>query len=415
VSIKTYWKWMRSGAYLNSPGLSWTLIIGMYALTQGLKVFADLWLGLWSKNPENKPLGLGIYFGAVGAMVILSLLRALVFTSASARSSVKLHDDLVSTMLRAPVNLFFDITPVGRILNRLSNDMDHIDTRLPEVALQLLHALFQILGAIVMAAYASPFILLILLPLAIVFGELAKRLSRCQRELKRFDGISRSPLFSHFSETLSGLTTVRAFNVGKEFLHENERLIDRNTQFFYMFWITARWLALRVDLLAVSCQFAICALALGTKSEGQDTAVVGLAVTYSLLLTTTVQACTRYVVETENSMIACERIIDMIENVPQERADGSNEFVITRGDVTFDNVSARYRPNLDLCVRNVSFKVRGGQKLGLCGRSGSAKSTLGNILFGMLSIEPGGRLLFDGMDSTKISLHCLRSQLSVIP
>jgi len=328
---------------------------------------------------------------------------------------VRLHDDLITKILSAPVNLFFDITPVGRILNRLSNDLDHIDTKLPEVALQLMHALFQILGAIVMAAYANPYIIVVLVPLGFIFSQLAKRLSRCQRELKRFDGVSRSPLFSHFGETLSGLSTVRSCNVGEKFTHENEKLIDRNTQFFFMFWMTARWLALRVDLLAVMCQFSICALALGTKSPTQNTAIVGLAVTYSLLLTTTVQACTRYVVETENSMIACERIMDLIEKAPSERADGATGFTIVRGDVVFENVSARYRPNLELCVKNVSFQVRGGQKLGLCGRSGSAKSTLGNILFGMLSIEQGGRLLFDGMDSTKISLSCLRSQLSVIP
>jgi len=142
---------------------------------------------------------------------------------------------------------------------------------------------------------------------------------------------------------------------------------------------------------------------------------VGLAVTYSLLLTTTVQACTRYVVETENSMVACERILDLIENVPQERDDGDDSFVLTKGEVEFRNVSTRYRPHLDLVVKNVSFVVKGGQKVGLCGRSGSAKSTMGNILFGMLSVERGGQLLFDGRDSTMISLRCLRSQMSVIP
>lgn len=101
-------------------------------------MFADLWLGTWSRSDQfsNKSLGLGIYFGVVSVMVVSSLVRALVFTSVSARASVRLHRDLITNIMRAPVNLFFDVTPVGRILNRLSSDMDHIDTKLPEVALQ---------------------------------------------------------------------------------------------------------------------------------------------------------------------------------------------------------------------------------------------------------------------------------------
>lgn len=416
VSMRTYWDWLKSGAFWDSPRVSLIILVSMYLITQGVKVFADLWLGLWSRSAQfsNKGLGLGIYFGAVVGMVTFALLRAWVFTNIAARASVRLHQDLITNVLRAPVNLFFDVTPVGRILNRLSSDMDHMDTKLPEVALQLLHASAMILGAIIMAAIASPYILPILVPLVFVFSQLAKRLSRCQRELKRFDGLTRSPLFSHFGETLSGLTTIRSFRVADEFREENAKLLDTNTRFFFLFWMTARWLALRVDLLAVICQFSICSLALGTKSSSQNTAIVGLAVTYSLMLTTTVQACTRYVIETENSMIACERILDLIHNVPQERQDGDDTFTITKGEVEFQNVCARYRPLLDLCIRNVSFKVQAGQKVGLCGRSGSGKSTLGNLLFGMIQVE-SGKLLFDGKDSKDISLHCLRSQMSVIP
>lgn len=414
VHFATYWAWLKNGSILTGPWASFIVVFGLYLTTQGAKVFSELWLGNWSRtDPTNFRLGLGVYFGVVAFMVIFGLLRSLSFVRVSANASVKLHSRFVDHLLHAPINLFFDVTPSGRILNRLSNDLDHMDTRLPEVALQLMNALFQILGAIVLAVYASPFIILALLPLSLLFGLLARRLARTQRELKRFDAMSRSPLFSHFNETLAGLASIRTFRLTTEFLRENERLTDMNANFFLMFWLTARWFALRVDLLAVLCQFSILALGWVTRSEEHSPAI-GLAVSYSLLLTTSIQAATRSFVETQNSMVACERIVDFIDNVPQERENGSKEFLIRRGDVKFENVYVRYRPYLDFAVRNLSFEVKGGQKLGICGRSGAAKSTIGNILFGILQIDQGN-LYFDGVESREINLGCLRRQLSVIP
>jgi len=135
---------------------------------------------------------------------------------------------------------------------------------------------------------------------------------------------------------------------------------------------------------------------------------------YSLSLTTTVQACTRYVIETENAMVSSERISEMISQIPHERTDGLTNFVCTKGRITFENVSARYRPNLDLVIDNLSFDIPGGTRVGVVGRTGAGKSSLGQVLFGMLPLA-SGRVLVDGVDTSTINLSVLRRNLASIP
>ena len=129
---------------------------------------------------------------------------------------------------------------------------------------------------------------------------------------------------------------------------------------------------------------------------------------YSLSLTTTVQACTRYVIETENAMVSSERISEMISQIPHERTDGLTNFVCTKGRITFENVSARYRPNLDLVIDNLSFDIPGGTRVGVVGRTGAGKSSLGQVLFGMLPLA-SGRVLVDGLDTSIINLSVFQS------
>ena len=417
VTFSTYVHWVRSGSPRNLTLPTFLFIIALFAVSQGTKIFADLWLG--------RGLGLPIYFVAIAVMFVLMLFRSLALVSLAARASRTLHDGLMASLLSAPVNLFFDVTPTGRILNRLSADLDNIDTRLPETVLLLLNSLFVILGSLVMAVYASPWFLVLLAPLFVLFFGLVSRFASTSRQIKRIESVSRSPLFSHFGETLAGLATVRAFNRVAQFRAVNAHLVDTNARAHLAFWMVSRFFALRADLISVLAQIGIALLVVSTTASpspvliANSPAVMGLAIVYALQLTTTLQACSRYFTETETTLVGCERIREMTEDIPRERRGGSPPtFKTPPGHgavVEFINVSARYRPHLDLALRGVTFRVEAGKRCGVCGRTGSGKSSLGSLLFGMLTVEPGGRLLVDGMDTSTLDLQAMRKCFAVIP
>ena len=406
VSMRTYWRWMRAGS--RWPAAQATALLGLFAASQGIKLLMDLWLGLYAshRQPVMWP-----YFAACGVLVCLSLARALELAALSSRASRALHDELVRKLLLAPVNAFFDVTPSGRITNRLSSDVDHLDTRLPETLFQLLHSVFTILAALVLAVMASPYFVAVFVPIALVFCCVAYLFAKTSRQIKRLESVSRSPLFSHFAETLAGLSSVRAMRASQAFAAHNVALVNANSLLHMMFWFASRWFALRVDLIAVVAQVAVCSLVVGFR-EGMNPAVAGLAMVYSLQLTTTVQACTRYVIETENSMVSTERIGEMTDRIPQERAGGNKASL--HGHVQFERVCARYRAGLELCLTDLSFQVAAGVRVGVVGRTGAGKSSLGQALFGMLPLE-SGRILLDGVDACTLELESMRRSMAVIP
>ena len=264
VSWRTYWRWLRAGS--KTPLLSLGLILGLYGVTQGVKLFFDLWIGLYvSHRLGNIPVW--PYFAAGGSLLFLSLFRALAFANLSAKASETLHNDLVKALLAAPVNLFFDVTPVGRITNRLSSDVDHLDTRLPETVFQLLHSVFTILAALILAIMASPFFILAFIPVGLVFVVVARVFARTSRQIKRLESVSRSPLYSHFGETLGGLSTVRAMKATEDFAMKNVDLVNKNARLHMRFWFASRWFALRVDLIAVVAQVVVCSLVLAAMES----------------------------------------------------------------------------------------------------------------------------------------------------
>ena len=190
-------------------------------------------------------------------------------------ASKNFHQKIFRSVLRAPVNLFFDVTHVGEILNRFSSDMDHVDLQLPEFAMQFFQNSLYCFAAMIICAWSSYYFLAMLLPLFLIYLQVQNYFRKSSRELKRIEGMSRSPIFSSYQEMLAGLDTIRAFGVSKKFVQANKKRVELNTSAFLMFQMASRWLALRLDFLGVTTFVAVAGFALFLPLPEEQLPIVG--------------------------------------------------------------------------------------------------------------------------------------------
>lgn len=435
ISCYLYALWLKLG-YPDSALQPVAVGLALFLLFTGvqvLKVVGEYWVGFWTSDSNLDDVsdltGLAYFAIILASMLCCALLRGVLFMTVSTRSSINLHNDVLKNILRAPVNTFFDTTPAGRILNRISSDLDKVDAMLPQQGIVFLQNLLEILSTLILCVIASPFFICILAPVLVLFIWLGNYFAHSSRDVKRIDSTTRSPLFSMFAETLAGLATVRAFQLQRQLCEKVFRLIDKNTKAFFTFWVAARWLALRLDMLIVLLQTTMAILAVTLRSS-VDPSIIALALVYSLTLSGMLQFTVRLYVEVQNYFTSIERLVDYSRAVPQEsgyEATDQSESELLNvggggggecgrgGKVEFQDVTVRYRPGLPLVLKGVTFTVEAGCNVGIVGRTGSGKSTLGSCLLRM--VHPGldrGSISIDGVDIAQIPLQRLRRMLGVI-
>jgi len=239
------------------------------------------------------------------------------------------------------------------------------------------------------------------------------------RELQRLNSVSRSPIISWFSESLAGLSTIRAFNQQAIFTEINERRVDRNQMCYLPSTTVNRWLAVRLEFIGAAIILISSMLAVGALvTTGVDAGLVGLVISYALNATSSLNWLVRSASEVEQNIVSVERMLQYIElkpeapyEIPETQPEGAWP---TDGRVEFRNYSLRYRPELELVLKSISITLNPGEKIGICGRTGAGKSSLLLALFRIL--EPAeGTILIDGVDITKIGLHDLRSAMTIVP
>ncbi|WWD05496.1 hypothetical protein V865_003573 [Kwoniella europaea PYCC6329] len=334
-------------------------------------------------------------------------------------SGRKLHDRAFGSLMRSPLS-FFELTPTGRILNLFSRDIFVID----EVLIFALGSFFrtttQVVGTVAVIAYGAPFVLLVFVPLGFLYRMVMRYYLATSRELKRLDAVSRSPIFSFFGETLSGLPVIRGYGQKSRFIANNEARIDRNQACYMPAMTINRWLAVRLEFLGSCLMFstALVSVAALINYNSVDAGLVGLLMSYTISVTGTLNWLVRSASEVEQNIVSVERVLGYA-NLPSEAADFIEDKKPSpkwpeQGSIEFDNFSMRYRPELELCLRDVSFKINGGERVGVVGRTGAGKSSLTLALFRILEAA-GGRILIDGIDISTIGLHDLRSVVSIIP
>jgi ABC-type multidrug transport system fused ATPase/permease subunit len=460
VKLSTYAQYFESAVGGGWGYVAFALMLVVFLVSQGDRMMADLWVGIWADNfhedgdGENTVTNFYYYMFIFFTLstVFLTMVRTYMFYKVSLGASKTIHDDLLISVLRAPINTYFDVTPIGRILNRFSKDLDSMDSMLPDFFLQLLQNGFYALGIIGICIASTYFFLIILIPLAYFFYKVQDFFRKSSRELKRLDGISRSPMYSFFAETLQGIQTIRAFGLEKQFTKRFFDLADAQMRNWFCFWFANRWLALRLDLFSNGVILSVALLCVIISDSGGyvDPNLLGLALVYSLQLIGFLQWTVRVMAETETYMTSVERLLAFNKIVPEEPTvdvgtkstsmkkksishDGDTkgyEMALgtealnesfsdmewpAHGSILIRNLKMRYRPGLDLVLKGVNLDIPAGAKVGVVGRTGAGKSSLMLALFRIVQPEEGSSIIIDDVDTLTMRLSVLRSRLTIIP
>ncbi|POM70440.1 ATP-binding cassette (ABC) Superfamily, partial [Phytophthora palmivora] len=342
------------------------IVIAGYSVSQGLLVLVNWWQAYWAENmryPDSSysTTWFGLwYFGFIAFGAVATVCRSVTVMLLLLRSSKNLHDELFRRVLAAPVNSYFDVTPVGRILNRFSNDLDQMDSLLPQQWQNFVQNISLSAGGFIVCALASYWIGLSYVPVIAALVVTGIYFKKTSREVKRLEGISRTPVYNLLGETLNGVQTIRAFKMQSTFEEMNAHAVDENASFFFIYWAAGRWLAVRLDTLSVVVIFVVSLYLVATKGQ-LGTLLSGISLVYALMLTSMVQSSVRDVDRTDNAMTSVERILHFRE-IPQEE-DWTDSPSInktlwpSRGAITFDNLHLKYRPELPLVLRGVNMSI----------------------------------------------------------
>ncbi|XP_050076522.1 multidrug resistance-associated protein 1 isoform X1 [Anopheles maculipalpis] len=417
-------KWDVYKHYLKSIGLTLsvaTVILNM--IFQGFSIGSNLWLSRWStdETAENdtsvRDMYLGVY-GAFGAGQVLSTFLSTLFLYVGAlEASRTLHKTLLRCVLHAPLTSFFDITPVGRVLNRFSKDIDTTDSDLPATLRAWSACFFGVVATLVVISISTPIFAAVIVPIGVLYYAVQRFYVATSRQLKRLESVSRSPIYSHFGETIQGVQTIRAYSVQDRFITESDERVDSNQLCYCPSIIANRWLAVRLEMVGnLIILFAALFAVLGR--ETMNAGLVGLSVSYALQITQTLNWLVRMTSDVETNIVAVERIKEYGET-KQEAAWELPNSTLPRdwpeqGMVEFRDFQVRYREGLELVLRGITFTVNGGEKVGIVGRTGAGKSSLTLALFRIIE-SAGGSIVIDGQDIAQLGLHALRSRLTIIP
>eukprot|EP00916_Digyalum_oweni_P014689 GHVL01024075.1.p1 GENE.GHVL01024075.1~~GHVL01024075.1.p1 ORF type:complete len:1002 (-),score=169.84 GHVL01024075.1:2997-6002(-) len=389
---------------------------------QGSLVLADFVLAWWSNDDfhfSNQEYLL-IYGGATMGLAIITLSRGLIFAWGSKQASFHHHEQLINVIMKAGA-MFFDVTPIGRILNRFSADMLAIDQDIPRLFELVLFLSVSVIGNLLAVAFIIPPYIALLCFLVIFFYILRQLYVRSALQLQRKEATSRSPVLNALTECILGADTIRAFGIDymKRLTDSFCLAVNKTSGLHYTYRLIFRWAVIRVDVMN-GLVIGSAAFILVAFKNSVESAFAGAAINFANSITGFVGFILIISSELESKLAAVERVGQYCETVQSEgefkrEGDPPSTEWPTKGEIIFENVSMRYRADLEPALNGFNLKVEGGEKLGIAGRTGSGKSTTMLTLFRMYTPEPNSRIYIDGIDISTIGLHTLRQRLAIIP
>eukprot|EP00549_Striatella_unipunctata_P000446 CAMPEP_0118676036 /NCGR_PEP_ID=MMETSP0800-20121206/1807_1 /TAXON_ID=210618 ORGANISM="Striatella unipunctata, Strain CCMP2910" /NCGR_SAMPLE_ID=MMETSP0800 /ASSEMBLY_ACC=CAM_ASM_000638 /LENGTH=946 /DNA_ID=CAMNT_0006571471 /DNA_START=562 /DNA_END=3402 /DNA_ORIENTATION=- len=394
----------------------------LFTISQCSTLLTISLIGKWAEQSIDRQND-RFYFVLIGSLgfviAFLSVTRSVLAFQFAIKSSQRLHDKMTNSVLRAKIE-FFDTNPMGRILNRFSADVGSNDDLLPSTLHDFWTCSFLVLGSLATAIAVLPFTLVVFPPLMLYFLRVRYVFLKSSRELKRLEGLARSPIYAMISESLNGIATIRANGALDFFRVRFQVLQDNHSRAFFCFIASSRWLGYRMDAIMTVLIIVSCFLAVICKHYGWlriDPAVLGLALSMLLRLTGLFQWAVRQSAEVVNQMVSIERVT-AYGNLPSEApltmpTDEDNQNWPKEGSIDISDLSVRYRASLPLALSGINVRISGGSRVGIVGRTGSGKSSLCQALFRLLEAEMG-TIRVDGVNVKSLGLHKLRTQMSVI-
>ncbi|KDO34872.1 hypothetical protein SPRG_00932 [Saprolegnia parasitica CBS 223.65] len=395
-------------------------LVVVQCVWQGLMQGSDFFLASWTAQDdaaqeENATSNVVLYACLALGSSALVLVRTLTVSIGGLHAARHLCAGMTTSLLRAPMS-FFDATPVGRILNRFSDDVSRVDFQLPFAFGSLLATGFSVLCTLITASIVAKYVGLAILPLLLLYVRLGLYYLQPARELQRLQKVTQSPVLAHLAEANDGCAVIRAFHVADRFTHENAANIDANNRVVYASIITNQWFALRMQLLG-ALVVVLLTTGLTLLKDTLSPGVIGLAFNYSLAVDAGLEGLLQVWSWLETSMVSPERLQEYMDVLPETTSDAA--LVVPEpswprfGEVAFENVSLRYTPSSANVLCDVSFRIKAGEKIGVVGRTGAGKSSVASALFRLYPLA-SGRILLDGVDTSTVDMRLLRSRLSII-
>lgn len=409
------------------------MLIGTAVAASFLPLVQKSWLALSSNVQTGKvaaettlqqlalaPTSSMLIYGGLGLLVLLGVLANRLFWLERGMAAGRdLHGTMLRAVLKAPVR-FFDSTPVGRILQRFSRDVESVDTQLQWSFELTVRCLVNIATSLFLILAALPVMAVVIVPVLGAYYLLQRDYRIPAREAKRLDSISRSPRYAHFKETLHGLVVIRSFGKMDLFLDMFFQRLEHSQRMFYGHYMLNRWFSSRIPLLgAVVSSASAVTIVLYAYNGMVSPGLAGLVIVYAISLWEWLNWAVRVFAEVEARMTSVERLkfygsIESEKSVFVAPSAAVPAEWPPRGEVVFDRLVARYAPHLPPILKGVSFRVAAGSRVGIIGRTGSGKSTLLQALFRCMEAE-AGEIRIDGVNIASVPLERLRRSLAIIP
>ncbi|ODQ64107.1 hypothetical protein NADFUDRAFT_84114 [Nadsonia fulvescens var. elongata DSM 6958] len=401
-----------------SDNLNVNSIFGISSIFTGM--FSDSKADIMVAS-STKPVHTTVYYiliyGLLGVLYMLvSTMRDFVVFFGGLNASKNLFNQLLTSVLFAKLR-FFDSTPVGRIMNRFSKDIESIDQEISPTALYMVQSLLNAVAVVILISIITPGFLIAGVFIMAIYYFIGSLYLETSRELKRLESITKSPVYQHFGETLVGVPTIRAYGHESRFIRDNLGKIDTNNRPFFYMWVCNRWLSFRVDFAGALVTFfsgAFVLLSIGKIDSG----LAGLSLSYAITFNANMLWVIRMYANNEMNMNSVERVQEYL-NIEKEAPaiiENSRPPVNwpSRGTIEVEDLSLRYAPDLACVIKNASFSVRPGSKVGIVGRTGAGKSTIITAFFRLIEAETGS-IKIDDIDISTIGLRDLRQALAIIP